>query len=74
MVALASRDVAAARRRSLRWSWSGATAAVLVAGVAVRLALNPVGVGDRSAAVMMVVLGLGTWATTALLATSRANR
>jgi hypothetical protein len=40
---------------------------VLVFGVALRLAFDAGGVGDRSAALMTLLLGLSAWATTTLL-------
>jgi hypothetical protein len=60
-----------ARRRG-RWRWRAATAAVLAAGIALRLALDAGGVGNRAAAVMMALLGLSAWTAAALLGTPRA--
>jgi hypothetical protein len=71
MVALVSPEAATSSRRGVRWSWSAATGALLLLGIGVRLGLHPGGVGDRSAAVMIALLGLSAWAATSLLATPR---
>ncbi|MCA1644799.1 MAG: hypothetical protein LC797_04765 [Chloroflexi bacterium] len=72
MVALAPRvagEVAVARHGARRWYL--ATAVVLVCGVGARLAVHGGGVGDRSAAVMMALLGVCAWTALTLLATAR---
>jgi len=73
MVAVASSgvrdDVAAARSHI---GWVAATGIAIVVGVAVRLAVGGGGVGDRSAAVMTVLLSLAAWLATMLLSTPRA--
>ena len=74
MVALASPervDAANARRRGAAWNWSVATGAVLLAGIGLRLVMHAGAVGDRSAAVMMALLGLSAWAAAMVLATPR---
>ncbi len=74
MVALASpeaTDASGTSRDGTRWSWSLATGAVLLLAVGLRLTLHGGGVGERSAAVMMVLLGLSTWAAAVVLATPR---
>jgi hypothetical protein len=72
VVAVASPAVTsrvAARRR--RVSWVAATGGVIVVGVGVRLALSGGGIGDRSAAIMTVLLSLAAWGATLLLSTPR---
>jgi len=61
VVALASPcvETAATRRRGL--GWTGGAAAVLVVGLGLRLMLGGIGVGDRSAVVMVTLLTLGAW-------------
>jgi len=74
VVALASPervDAANARRRGAAWNWSVATGAVLLAGIGLRLVMHAGAVGDRSAAVMMALLGLSAWAAAMVLATPR---
>jgi hypothetical protein len=51
--------------------WLMATAIVLLAGVMLRLAIGNGGVGDRSAAVMAVLLGVVVWTATLLLRSPR---
>jgi hypothetical protein len=48
-----------------------ASGAVLLLGVGLRLALHAGAIGDRSAAVLLLLLGLGAWAAAILLATPR---
>ena len=75
MVALASRsglNEADARRRGAAWNWTLASGTVLLLGIGLRLALHAGAVGDRSAAVMMLLLGLAAWAAGMVLATPRA--
>ena len=74
MVALASRsgvDRAGSGRRGAGLNWSLASGGVLLLGVGLRLALHAGAIGDRSAAVMLLLLGLGAWAAAAVLATPR---
>ena len=74
MVALASSEragVSDARRGGTAWNWSLATGAVVLVGIGLRLALHAGAVGDRSAAVMMALLGLSAWAAAMVLATPR---
>ena len=74
MVALASRsglNEADARRRGAAWNWTLASGTVLLLGIGLRLALHAGAVGDRSAAVMMLLLGLAAWAAGMVLATPR---
>jgi hypothetical protein len=73
VVAVASsgvRDDVAATRSQV--GWIAATGLVIVVGVVVRLALGGGGVGDRSAAIMTVLLSLVAWVATLLLSTPRA--
>jgi hypothetical protein len=63
--------VSHARRGGTAWNWSLATGAVVLVGVGLRLALHAGVVGDRSAAVMMALLGLAAWAAAMVLATPR---
>jgi len=74
VVALASRsglNEADARRRGAAWNWTLASGTVLLLGIGLRLALHAGAVGDRSAAVMMLLLGLAAWAAGMVLATPR---
>jgi hypothetical protein len=52
-------------------NWSLASGAVLLLGVGLRLALHAGAIGDRSAAVLLLLLGLGAWAAAIVLATPR---
>jgi hypothetical protein len=52
-------------------NWSLASGAVLLLGVGLRLALHAGAIGDRSAAVLLLLLGLGAWAAAVVLATPR---
>jgi hypothetical protein len=74
MVALASpaspaTDSQPAHRRGL--TWEIAAAAVVIAGLALRLALGAGGTGDRSAALMSVLLALAAWTAARLVSTPR---
>ena len=71
MVAVASPAVAAttARRRGL--GWTGASAAVLVVGLGLRLVLGGAGVGDRSAIVMATLLTVCAWLAARLVGGAR---
>ena len=74
MVALASperAELADAQRRGAAWNWILATGAVLLVGIGLRLLMHAGAVGDRSAAVMMALLGLSAWAAAMVLATPR---
>lgn len=74
MVALASptaTEVPEARQHGARWRWAAASVIVLLVGIGVRLALGQ-GVGDRSAAVMTLLLALSGWAAAYVLSTPRA--
>jgi len=62
-------DVAATRSHV---GWVAATGIAIVVGVALRLAIGGSGVGDRSAAVMTVLLSLAACLATLLLSTPRA--
>jgi hypothetical protein len=54
------------------FGWTLGACAVLVVGLAVRVVLGGVGVGDRSAMVMAVLLSVGAWAAARLLGGPRA--
>ena len=73
MVALASSPPRAAAR-SLRgaWGWTLAAALVLLIGLGLRLLVGGGGVGDRSALVMGVLLGVSVWLAARLFAGPRA--
>jgi hypothetical protein len=73
VVALASSPPQAASR-SLRsgWGWTIAAGVVLLAGFGLRLVLGGGGVGDRSALVMMVLLGGAAWLAARLFGGPRA--
>jgi hypothetical protein len=71
VVALASRTrVEVADSQGVGWTLAGV--AVVVVGLAVRALLGGAGVGDRSAMVMSVLLGVGVWAAARLLGGPRA--
>src|SRR5262249_53488304 len=73
VVALASSPPQAASR-SLRggWGWTIAAGVVVLVGFGLRLVLGGGGVGDRSALVMMVLLGGAAWLAARLLGGPRA--
>jgi hypothetical protein len=66
--ALTSRE--ATRRGHVGWVVAAGVA--IVVGLGVRLALGGGGVGDRSAAIMTILLSLAAWVATLLLSTPRA--
>jgi hypothetical protein len=59
------------RRGQRQRGWLIGTAIVLLAGVLMRVAIGSGGVGDRSAAVMAVLLGVVVWTATLLLRSPR---